>query len=85
MLLFQVCRPVISFEEEWAMSVMAALSFVLVAGFVATGLVGFLGWCQRMREEARFAAHRIPTPSRRARRLLASERRSGTASEGARL
>ncbi len=32
------------------MSVVTALSIVLVVGFVATGLVGFLGWRQRMRE-----------------------------------
>ena len=34
------------------MSVMTALSLVLVAGFVATGLVGFLGWRKRMRGAA---------------------------------
>ena len=67
------------------MPVVSALSFVLVAGFVATGLVGFLGWRQRMREGAGFSAHRILTPSRPPRRPLASERRSGKASEGARL
>ena len=33
------------------MSVVTALSFVLIAGFVATGLVGFFGWRQRMRRE----------------------------------
>lgn len=32
------------------MSVVTALSLVLLVGFVATGLVGFLGWRQRMRE-----------------------------------
>ena len=67
------------------MSVLTALSLVLLVGFVATGLVGFLGWRQRMREGAGFSAHRILTPSRSARRPLASERRSRTASEGARL
>jgi len=34
------------------MSVVAALSVVLLVGFVATGLVGFLGWRRRMREGA---------------------------------
>lgn len=32
------------------MSVVTALSLVLVVGFLATGLVGFLGWRQRTRE-----------------------------------
>jgi hypothetical protein len=32
------------------MSVVTALSFVLVVGFAATGLVGFFGWRKRMRE-----------------------------------
>ena len=36
------------------MSVVTALSLVLFVGFVATGLVGFLGWRQRMREGALF-------------------------------
>ncbi len=35
------------------MSVVTALSLVLVVGFLATGLAGFLGWRQRMREGAR--------------------------------
>ena len=35
------------------MSVVMALSLVLCVGFAATGLVGFLGWRQRMREGAR--------------------------------
>ena len=34
------------------MSVVTALSVVLFVGFVATGLVGFLGWRQRMHEGA---------------------------------
>ena len=34
------------------MSVVTALSFVLIAGFAATGLVGFFGWRQRMRESS---------------------------------
>ena len=35
------------------MSVVTALSILLCVGFVATGLVGFLGWHQRMREGVR--------------------------------
>jgi hypothetical protein len=35
------------------MSVVTALTLVLFVGFVATGLVGFLGWRQRMRDGAR--------------------------------
>ena len=35
------------------MSVVTVLSLVLCVGFVATGLVGFLGWRQRMREGVR--------------------------------
>ena len=31
------------------MSLVTALSLMLVVGFVATGLVGFLGWRKRMR------------------------------------
>ena len=34
------------------MSLVTALSLMLVVGFVATGLVGFLGWRKRMREAA---------------------------------
>jgi hypothetical protein len=34
------------------MSVVSALSLALFVGFVATGIVGFLGWRQRMREGA---------------------------------
>lgn len=34
------------------MSLVTALSLVLCVGFVATGLAGFLGWRQRMREGA---------------------------------
>ena len=37
------------------MSVVTALSLVLLVGFLATGLVGFLGWRQRMREGAVFS------------------------------
>ena len=36
--------------EDCAMSAVTALSLVLIVGFVATGLVGFFGWRQRMRE-----------------------------------
>jgi hypothetical protein len=32
------------------MSVVTALSVVLVVGFIGTGLAGFLGWRKRMRE-----------------------------------
>ena len=35
------------------MSVVTALSLVLFIGFFATGMAGFLGWRQRMREGAR--------------------------------
>ena len=42
------------------MSVVTALSLVLFVGFVATGLVGFLGWRQRMREGAGFSAPSSP-------------------------
>ena len=34
------------------MSLVTALSLVLSVGFVATGMVGFFGWRQRMREGA---------------------------------
>jgi hypothetical protein len=34
------------------MSAVTVLSLVLIGGFVATGLVGFFGWRQRMRERA---------------------------------
>jgi hypothetical protein len=34
------------------MSIVTVLSIVLVVGFFATGLVGFLGWRKRMREGA---------------------------------
>ena len=49
------------------MSVVTALSLVLFVGFVATGLVGFLGWRQRMREGAGFSAHQAQTLSRSTR------------------
>ena len=45
------------------MSVLTALSLVLFVGFVATGLVGFLGWRQRMREGAGFSGHQGQTLS----------------------
>jgi hypothetical protein len=66
------------------MSVIAALSFVLIAGFVATGLVGFFGLRQRMREGAGLSVDRVRMPANRARRPFASERRSSAAAEGAR-
>ena len=37
------------------MSVLTALSLVLLVGIFATGLVGFLGWRQRLREDAAFS------------------------------
>ena len=43
------------------MSVVTALSLVLFVGFVATGVVGFLGWRQRMRDGSVF----IPINRRR--------------------
>jgi hypothetical protein len=66
------------------MSVIAALSFVLVAGFVATGLVGFFGWRRRMREGTGFSVDRILMPASPARRPFDSERRPSTAAEGVR-
>jgi hypothetical protein len=44
------------------MSVVTALSLVLVVGFFAAGLVGFLGWRQRMREGA-VSARQVQTLS----------------------
>ena len=35
------------------MSVVMVLSLVLCVGFIATGLVGFVGWRQRMRKGVR--------------------------------
>lgn len=35
------------------MSVVTAFGVVLFVGFVVTGLAGFLGWRERMREGAR--------------------------------
>ena len=43
------------------MSVVTALSLVLVVGFLATGLVGFLGWRQRMREGTGVSARQVQT------------------------
>jgi hypothetical protein len=34
------------------MSAVTALGLVLIVGFVATGLVGFFGWRQRMRDRS---------------------------------
>ena len=64
------------------MSVVTALSLVLLVGFLATGLVGFLGWRQRMREGISLTADRVLTP-RPARQAFAGETRSNAASEGA--
>ena len=41
------------FQKELSVSVVTALTLVLFVGFVVTGLIGFLGWRQRMREGAR--------------------------------
>ena len=67
------------------MSVIEALSLVMVAGFAATGLVGFFGWRQRMRKGTGFSVDRILMPANRAQRPFASEKRSSAAAEGARL
>lgn len=57
---FRLADPVtIWFERRWMMSVVTALSLALVIGFVATGLVGFLGWRQRMRDDAGLSANRL--------------------------
>ena len=65
------------------MSVVTALSLVLFVGFVATGLVGFLGWRQRMREGPVFG----PTKRRRSQgqhaNIPAKDKQHGL--EGARL
>ena len=45
------------------MSVVMTLSVMLAIGFVVTGLVGFLGWRERMHEGAGSGARRLPTPS----------------------
>ena len=50
------------------MSVVTALSLLLFVGFVATGLVGFLGWRQRMRG-AGCGIHKRWTLSRPTRQL----------------
>jgi hypothetical protein len=55
------------------MSVVTALSLVLFVGFVATGLIGFLGWRERMRDSAAFSTNQPETVSRSTRQL-ASDR-----------
>jgi hypothetical protein len=45
------------------MSVVTALSLALVVGLFVTGLVGFVGWRQRMREGKSFTADRVLTQS----------------------
>lgn len=65
------------------MSVLTALSFVLVAGFVATGFVGVFGWRQRMRDGAALRVHRPLTPESPTRRSCSRENRSSALSEGA--
>jgi hypothetical protein len=42
----------LSREELSEMSLVTALSLLLFVGFVATGLVGFFSWRQRMRAGA---------------------------------
>jgi len=37
-------------EEGRAMSLVTALIVLLFVGFVATGVIGFLGWRERMRQ-----------------------------------
>jgi hypothetical protein len=49
------------------MSVVTTLSVVLLVGLIATGLVGFLGWRQRMREGAAVSKHQPQTLSRSTR------------------
>jgi hypothetical protein len=49
------------------MSVVTTLSVVLFVGLIATGLVGFLGWRQRMREAAAISEHQPQTLSRSTR------------------
>ena len=44
------------------MSAVTILTVMLVIGFVVTGLVGFLGWRDRMREGAALDARQLPTP-----------------------
>jgi hypothetical protein len=46
------------------MSVVTALSFVLFVGFAVTGVVGFLGWRQRMREGCGVQPYQLQTISR---------------------
>ena len=45
------------------MSVVTALSLVLVVGFLATGMLAFLGWRQRCARGQGVTAHRVLTPS----------------------
>ena len=49
------------------MSVVTALSLVLFVGFVATGLVGFLGWRNECAKAQVSAAHQPQTVSRSTR------------------
>ena len=49
------------------MSVVMALSLVLFVGFVATGLVGFFGWRERMRSGAVLSANQSQAFSRSTR------------------
>ena len=65
------------------MSVVTALSLVLFVGFVATGLVGFRGWRQRMREGAVFIP--IKPSALRTNTLTARRKNEQYGLEGARL
>ena len=48
------------------MSIVMALSLVLFVGFLATGLVGFLGWRDRMRGGPLASIKRTRTSDQRA-------------------
>jgi hypothetical protein len=48
-------------KEDLSVSVVTALSLLLLVGFVATGLVGYLGWRERMREGAAFNVNQPQT------------------------
>ena len=45
------------------MSVVMILTVTLTIGFVVTGGIGFLGWRQRMHEDAGSGVRRLPTPT----------------------
>ena len=60
------------------MSVMI-LTVMLAIGFVVTGLVGFLGWRERMHEGAGSGGRRLPTPSTSTRSRADDARQSDLA------